>query len=488
MKLVFSLLISLLVLSTALGHDISGESHSGEFVVSNTYHELRIVYLTLKWIDKDRFDRGDKTNIWEESTSSSYYSTEAEAETASEEYSIGGGIVNVGDKSITGITVMHHIHYRSSIPASDDPHSHIHLEKGTENPVSAEKHSHPYTDAHHTHGEEHDTITHPGDLVPLTIDALKERGIVVSLGGEEPETNSNRVVHSTRDGDNRVSDNRVSDNRVDDNRVDDNRVTPPVAVNTPAVDTPAVDTPAVNTPVTNAKNVVRKGAITVAATPGVVAIAEIPVTPGALSPVAPIAPVVRTFVSDLFVTEYMIADWSVWIPVLATWIELYNPNTVPVNLQDYVFEYAVWNNVSKEHEKISITLTEFSVPAQTAIILTNKIVTFPSSIGGIDPETQVYNLDIPNRVLKKGWILKDPDEKIIDQRGIFFEAVGNPYKPPHVNKARSSFKTYLSVEPEERYHYGNFNDIGDPGYYEAVPAAPSIRIKQVGLWGSLKQE
>ena len=270
-------------------------------------------------------------------------------------------------------------------------------------------------------------------------------------------------------------------------------ITPPVVVTPPVITPPVVVTPIVNTPVGNnpvvVTPVVTRGGVTpVAATPGVVAIAEIPVTPGALSPVAPIAPVVRTFVNDLFVTEYMIADWSVWIPVLATWIELYNPNTVPVNLQDYVFEYAVWNNVSKEHEKISITLTEFSIPAQTAIILTNKIVTFPSSIGGIDPETQVYNLDIPNRVLKKGWILKDPDEKIIDQRGTFFEADFNPYKPPHIDKARSSFKTYLSVEPEERYHYGNFNDIGDPGYYEAVPAAPSRPLlKQIVIWAELRK-
>ena len=450
MKFIFSLLISLLVLSTALGHDISGESHSGEFV-AETYEELRVAYLTLVEIKEHVGTQGDRhggdkvwsENIWKESTSYSYYSTEEEAKTASEEYSIGGGIVNVGDKSITGITISNHVHYRSSIPASDDPHSHIHLEKGTENPVSAEKHSHPYTDAHHTHGEEHDTITHPGDLVPLTVAELEKRGVVVNEDGTP---------------------NHVTRNGVQPTTIDTNKVTEPVLV--PVI----VD----NDGVARAVDV-KSGA---AASPVVT-----PVIPGEISPENPTV----TFIIAPFVTEHMIADWSRFDSRLPTWIELYNPNNSSVSLEGYTFEYAFWHQRRQEYINKTLTLGSLLIPAQSAVILTNKIA-ITRGIGGIDPETQVYNLSIPDRVLKVGWVIMDAQGRSIDRRGIHFGDTSDPIKGRHVDNLRASHKVVSSADPETSYYYGSTRDIGSPGFHLSVRAAPSMLRKQVGLWGSLKQE
>lgn len=73
------------------------------------------------------------------------------------------------------------------------------------------------------------------------------------------------------------------------------------------------------------------------------------------------------------ITEYMCSDWSYGVGRLPQWIELYNPNTVDVNMTGYKFFYAEWNSQARKyeiHEK-PITL-KITIPAKDAIILATR--------------------------------------------------------------------------------------------------------------------
>jgi len=190
----------------------------------------------------------------------------------------------------------------------------------------------------------------------------------------------------------------------------------------------------------------------------------------------------------LQVVEYMVRDWNNYVGNLPQWIELYNPNTGPVNLKDDTFQYATRRFANHPYKIHTLTLGDHIIPAGgTALLVTHAVPT--RQVSGIDPK-QVYNLRIPN-ILKHGWLLMDADGQEIHRIGReAFGALADPVAPLHRERARVSHHVYPSEAPSEPYYYGKREDIGSPGFYqEAVPTAPSVvRRKRVGTWASLKGE
>ena len=249
-------------------------------------------------------------------------------------------------------------------------------------------------------------------------------------------------------------------------------ITPPVVVTPPVVTPPIVNNPKIIVPI------IGKSGAAAAASPVVT-----PVIPGEISPENPTV----TFIVAPFVTEHMIADWSRFDSRLPTWIELYNPNNSSVSLEGYTFEYAFWHQRRQEYINKTLTLGSLLIPAQSAVILTNKIA-ITRGIGGIDPETQVYNLSIPDRVLKVGWVIMDAQGRSIDRRGIHFGDTSDPIKGRHVDNLRASHKVVSSADPETSYYYGSTRDIGSPGFHLSVRAAPSrTLLKKTSIWAELKK-
>lgn len=181
-------------------------------------------------------------------------------------------------------------------------------------------------------------------------------------------------------------------------------------------------------------------------------------------------------------TEWILLDHGTSVP---QWIEFYNPNATEIDLNGWQFHYA-----ARRHWKIeidTITLTDFTIPAQEAVIF----ATHATRISTVDPE-KVYILNT-GYALKTGWKLTDADENVVHAIGELFTGLERTRPAPGTFEGkkwkdlrRISHKNYRSGEPEEPDYYGRSGDISHPGYHTPVRAAPSTP-KRITLWGRLKQ-
>ena len=196
------------------------------------------------------------------------------------------------------------------------------------------------------------------------------------------------------------------------------------------------------------------------------------------------------------ITEWMLIDTGRSRP---QWIELYNWNNSAVNLNGYTFVYATYQH-STRWTFHTITLSDFVIPAKSAVILTSHSTRYSN---GIDSE-QIYLLNC-GYVLKSGWALIDATGTEVYRIGRAFKEYGedttlhNPLlsDPALVNPGvewdwrnkRVSYKRYPSNEPEQgEYYYGNPNDVSSPGYFESARAAPTLILpKTTGIWAELKK-
>ena len=196
-------------------------------------------------------------------------------------------------------------------------------------------------------------------------------------------------------------------------------------------------------------------------------------------------------IDPLLVTEWMLIDTGRSYP---HWIEIYNPNSVDVNIEGYTFTYAEYNLRTK-WTHAPITLTDFQVPAKSAIILASHDTPIFS---GLTTES-IYQLNLNKHVLKRGWLLQDADGTEIHRIGRAFQNEGHPIlaNPPLVNtgakghtKGRVSYKRYKSSEPAQgEYYYGNATDVSSPGYFEVAPVAPALKkATLVSTWAALKRQ
>ena len=207
------------------------------------------------------------------------------------------------------------------------------------------------------------------------------------------------------------------------------------------------------------------------------------------------------------VTEYMLRDWSrSGGGGLPQWIELYNPNAKPISLEGYQFTHAYREFANTPWRYVTTSITGLTVPASDVVIIANKSVrSQPWEIGGISKE-DVWIIPYNTRndgfaQLKNGWHLRDPNGRLVHRIGTVFReypaddpsdweaSLGQPRLPRHnSNGYRVSYQHFPSETPDEDHFYGNQNDMGTPGFYEAaVPAAPSLqRPKLATTWGHLK--
>ncbi len=184
----------------------------------------------------------------------------------------------------------------------------------------------------------------------------------------------------------------------------------------------------------------------------------------------------------LRVTEYMVRTWGSGQETLPQWIEIYNPNTLAVNLFGYEFTYVL----KKDFQ--SIRLRHFLIPPQGVIILVTHIPLQRHRYEGIS-ESQVYNLNIENR-LKQGWSFKDPLGSIISQTGKRFGEKENPIQPERVGISRVSYNVYASEPTRAAYFFGFRRDVSTPGYYEPkIPRSPALlRQRLKTTWAALKRD
>ena len=208
------------------------------------------------------------------------------------------------------------------------------------------------------------------------------------------------------------------------------------------------------------------------------------------------------------VTEYMLRDRIRYAGGgLPQWIEVYNPNTEPVNLKGYQFTYAHRKFVNHPWVYETQSIPHFMIPAQGAVIIANKPVpanTWRDVIAGI-PNEQVWVIPNDNRSiqLKNGWHLADPNGEVVHRIGHAFReypstdpsdwdsTLERPHLPVHTEAGyRVSYQWPASVAPAEVHFYGNATDVGSPGFYEpAVPKAPSLVIRRkAGTWAELKSK
>ena len=180
-------------------------------------------------------------------------------------------------------------------------------------------------------------------------------------------------------------------------------------------------------------------------------------------------------------TEYMVATWGNGQKKLPQWIEIYNPNTLAVNLVGYEFTYVF------KKQTHSITLRHFLIPPQGVIILATHIPRQRYRYGGIS-DAQVYNLQIEN-ALKQGWLFKDPLGNIIFQTGKRFGEKKDPIKPERQGISRVSFNVYDSEHTRDTYFFGFGADVSTPGFYEPkIPRSPILlRQRMKTTWASLKR-
>ena len=209
---------------------------------------------------------------------------------------------------------------------------------------------------------------------------------------------------------------------------------------------------------------------------------------------------------SLKVTEYMLRDWiknaGGGFP---QWIEVYNPNAEPVNLEGYQFTYTYRRFANHPWAYKTQSISNVMIPAQGAVIITNKLAnTRHNVIAGI-PNERVWVIPNGNRSiqLKNGWHLADPNGEVVHRIGHAFRespstdpsdwdsTLGHPHLPTHTEAGhRVSYQWPASEAPAEAHFYGNATDVGSPGFYEpAVPKAPSLVIrKKVGTWAALKSK
>ena len=218
----------------------------------------------------------------------------------------------------------------------------------------------------------------------------------------------------------------------------------------------------------------------------------------------------------IMITEYLLKDrpkYAIGYP--PQWIELYNPNNEPVSLKGWVFTYAHRKFVNYPWQYTSVTIAEntetedgeiierdFQIPANASVILATKSARY---WGGIGIEDRVYVLGIDN-YLKNGWHITDNEGNEVYRIGKAFNEYGddpqyhntewtrgNPQLPGYTKGTyRVAYQVYPSGEPKETHFYGYGNDIGTPGYFEAVvPSAPTLKVfgpkfKRTTTWAQLK--
>ena len=182
------------------------------------------------------------------------------------------------------------------------------------------------------------------------------------------------------------------------------------------------------------------------------------------------------------VTEYMVSDWANGQKQLPQWIEVYNPNTLAVNLVGYAFSY-----VSKKQTH-TIQLGHFLIPPESAAILATHIPRQRYRYEGIS-DAQVYNLDIENG-LKHGWLLTDPTGQTISEVGKAFGQKDDPIKPSRVSLSRVSYNVYPSQRTRDTYFFGFREDVSSPGFHDPpIPRSPALlRQKMRTTWASFKKK
>ena len=183
----------------------------------------------------------------------------------------------------------------------------------------------------------------------------------------------------------------------------------------------------------------------------------------------------------LQVTEYMVRTWGDGQDKLPQWIEIYNPNSLAVNIVGYEFSYVF------KKQTHSIELRHFLIPPEGAIILATHIPLQRYKYEGIT-ESQVYNLGIENG-LKQGWSLKDPLGGIISEEGKSFGEEENPIMPARVGLSRVSYNVYGSECSKDPYFFGFRKDVSSPGFHEPqIPRSPALlRQKMKTTWASFKK-
>lgn len=207
----------------------------------------------------------------------------------------------------------------------------------------------------------------------------------------------------------------------------------------------------------------------------------------------------------LMITEYMLRDWSKTAGGgLPQWIEIYNPNLKPLSLNGYQFTHAYKRFANHPWMYVTTSITEFTIPAGDAVIIASKSAGTQSwKIGGISKkDVWIIPYDGRKVQLKNGWHLMDPNGVLVHRIGTAFQeypaddssawdlSLGRPWLPSHNSDGyRVSHQRYPSEGPDEAHFYGNQNDVGSPGFYEAAaPAAPSLqRPKLTTTWGHLKR-
>ena len=180
---------------------------------------------------------------------------------------------------------------------------------------------------------------------------------------------------------------------------------------------------------------------------------------------------------QLMITEYMVRDWSVWNRLLPQWVEIYNPNTVAINLKGYMFQYMTYHR-RKGYLIAMSTIGDLKIPAKgTVLVVTRRYLT------SLD-EGRVFNLDTGN-VLKKGFALYDPEGDVV-------VSIPYPQKPVHQENRRVSFHRYKSLmidDYAEPNYYGHNQDISTAGVHDfAPPAAPTHLRMKTGMWVNLKKQ
>ena len=216
------------------------------------------------------------------------------------------------------------------------------------------------------------------------------------------------------------------------------------------------------------------------------------------SPPQPTQPVQRTaeptpppeIVADpqkVLVTEWMLLDWGRSVP---QWIELYNYNTTEIDLNDWTFKYIGWKGYKRITK--STTISDFKIPAESAIIL----ATYHTIVKDGLTDEQIYNLKIPvsEGTLKHGWEISDSNGHVVYVIGqtLTNNESGNPQTGKFVGSGlsggRESVQVYKSADAPSPSYYGRRNDIGSPGFFESIPAAPSTKRTLITKWAELRQK
>ena len=186
--------------------------------------------------------------------------------------------------------------------------------------------------------------------------------------------------------------------------------------------------------------------------------------------------------TPLQVTEYMVRTWGDGQDKLPQWIEIYNPNSLAVNLVGYEFSYVF------KKQAHSIQLRHFLIPPEDTIILATHIPLQKWKYEGIT-ESQVYNLKIEN-ALKQGWSLKDPLGTIISETGKSFGQKENPIMPARVGLSRVSYSVYGSERTKVAYFFGFRKDVSTPGFQEPqIPRSPALLHQRMKTtWAAFKRK